>query len=429
MQTQMDVETLMEKWTDAALEGAGVQHSGLSEEGQVALAQVLENADTRDVMGHLFEANNTTGTLGGTLNGGADASAYKFRPVSLSLVRRTLPELFANKICGVQAMATPVGLAYAMRSYYEGTEIESGWEQVPVFSGFTGSTRGTSGTADAGTGAVTTSAEAWSTLAVDTTAYPRLQIKVDQKMIEALPRKLAASFSLESIADLRAMLNIDLEKQIVDYMNFEVIAELDREILARCKTAAITSATGGSQLSSAVPYSTSIDISAGLTYDRTGDKIARALNGILFQSEEIAKATKRAPGNIAVCSGRVITMLQGCGSAFTPINTNVNGNQYKPGGISAVGTINGNITVYRDQYATDDYALVAYKGNDAQDSGVIFSPYNMGVQNVAIDPNNFGKIIGVMSRYAITDSLYGSGRYYRSIKFTNTDTVVPGLSS
>lgn len=426
-------EALMEKWTDPELGKLAVDQAGISYEDQVALAQILENVDTRDMQGQFLTEgiNNGLSTVGGLTNGSADANAYQFRPISLALVRRTFPELFANKIAGVQAMATPVGLAYAMRVYYEGTSVEMGWEKVPEYSGFTGSTRGTSGTADAGTGAVASSAEGWQALSGTTAnAYPRADIKFDQKTIQAVSRKLAATFSLESIADIKAMLNVDIERQIVDYLNYEVIAEMDREILASVKAAAIDTTVGGARESTAVAYSTTVDCTAGMTYDNTGSKLGRVVSAILLQSEMIALATKRGPGNIVVCSPRVVTALQCAGAPmFNPIAVNVNGTQYKSGGVSLVGTLNGNISVYRDQYATDDYALVAYKGNDNQDAGIVFSPYMMGIQNTAIDPNTFGKILGVMSRYALTSSLYGSGRYYRSIKFTNLSSLIAGTAA
>ncbi|MFW6172600.1 MAG: hypothetical protein ACOC5T_02545 [Elusimicrobiota bacterium] len=41
-----------------------------------------------------------------------------FSPIAFALVRRTFPDLFSNKVCGVQPMTQPVGLAYAMRIIY-----------------------------------------------------------------------------------------------------------------------------------------------------------------------------------------------------------------------------------------------------------------------------------------------------------------------
>ena len=55
---------------------------------------------------------------------GGDAKAV-FAPVSLALVRRVYPQLFANVLVGVQAMQGPVGLAYAMRTVYK-DELDKG---------------------------------------------------------------------------------------------------------------------------------------------------------------------------------------------------------------------------------------------------------------------------------------------------------------
>ena len=41
-----------------------------------------------------------------------------FGAVSMALVRRTFPTLFANQFCNVQPMKTPIGLAYSMRVIY-----------------------------------------------------------------------------------------------------------------------------------------------------------------------------------------------------------------------------------------------------------------------------------------------------------------------
>jgi hypothetical protein len=46
-----------------------------------------------------------------------------FKPIALALVRRTFPELFANKITGIQPMAAPVGLAYALRHVYNDDDV------------------------------------------------------------------------------------------------------------------------------------------------------------------------------------------------------------------------------------------------------------------------------------------------------------------
>src|SRR5690606_21295541 len=107
----------------------------------------------------------------GLSNGVASLDAYKFRPVALALVRRAFPDLFANKIVGVQAMSTPVGLAYALRVVYNDVNnIEAAWDNVPEYAGYTGSTRGTSAELDATSGTGDLSATVGATGIYDTSA-------------------------------------------------------------------------------------------------------------------------------------------------------------------------------------------------------------------------------------------------------------------
>ncbi len=95
--------------------------------------------------------------------------------------------------------------------------------------------------------------------------------------------------------------------------------------------------------------------------------------------------------------------------------------------ISESGISNGTITVYRDSYATSDFALVGFKGPGISDGGLIFSPYVTGLMSKTIADADFSPRIGVMSRYALTETLLGAGRYYRLINYTNLATTI-GLS-
>ena len=113
------------------------------------LAQLLENQESKDFNGQEVFLSESDGVVNvgqlasdGLSNGASSLDAYKFRPVALALVRRSFPDLFANKIVGVQAMSTPVGLAYALRVVYNDVNnIEAAWDNVPEYAGYTGSTR------------------------------------------------------------------------------------------------------------------------------------------------------------------------------------------------------------------------------------------------------------------------------------------------
>src|ERR1700722_17535398 len=59
-----------------------------------------------------------TNVMGASSSTAGTGPIDTFDPVLISLVRRTLPNLIAYDICGVQPMTGPTGLIFAMRSRY-----------------------------------------------------------------------------------------------------------------------------------------------------------------------------------------------------------------------------------------------------------------------------------------------------------------------
>lgn len=401
------------------------------------MAVLLENQERIDVRRELNEADISTANYGSNAGDGA-----RFSPIALALVRRTFPDLFAHKVVGVQALASPLGFAYALRYAYDIAGVpptgntpgltafnggvdtyEAGFRKVGEYSGYTGSTPGsanvnalsaiynfaTTATAgQGGTGALTSVAEAWKL----GSTMPNMKLFLDKVAIEAKSRKLGASFSLEAAQDLKSIQGIEIEREMLNILNYEIVAELDRELLFKLISVSLDTTKGGEAV-------TVFDVSAA-DGRWSQEKFSNIVNVIVKKSNDIATATFRAAGNFCVVSPRVATALQAAGPQFTANTAEVNASQT----LAEVGKINGTITVYRDPFAPVDYALVGYKGPGISDSGVIYSPFITGLFNRAVRPDDFGINIGVMSRYAITDSLLGAGRYYRTIQFTNLDKVI-----
>jgi hypothetical protein len=420
------------------------------------LSVLLENQENKDFSGEMLtEATNgaiNTGTLGGFTGGVADADSWKFRPIALALVRRTFPDLFANKIVGVQAMSTPVGLAYALRAIYaDGNGNEAAWDLVDYYGGYTGSQHGSSailqGNGDntsasdgikdtSGSGADTSAAEGWTIsggcniLTSGTTypdgcdAWPQLKMRIDQVAITAKTRKLAASFSLEAAQDVKAMQGLDIEREMVNFLQYEVTAELDRELLARVKEASVDTNNGGEIIQAIDLTGWNGQTVNGIDGRWSGEKYMNIIASIIYQSNKIAIKTRRGPGNFVVVSPSIATALQAAGHQFVQYTQNVNPTTV----MAAIGKLNGTMDVYRDQYARSEYALVGYKGPGISDCGVIFSPYIMGLTQRAISPSDFSPRIGVMARYAITNTLLGAGRYYRLLPFYNVNKLIAGAS-
>ncbi len=90
---------------------------------RVITAQVLENTETalseyRDhsqFMLHEAAPTNSMGTSSSTAGAG---NIDTFDPIIMSLLRRSMPNLIAYELAGVQAMTGPTGLIFAMRTRY-----------------------------------------------------------------------------------------------------------------------------------------------------------------------------------------------------------------------------------------------------------------------------------------------------------------------
>ena len=74
-------------------------------------------------------ATGYQGLTGGSVNGGVDGTLNAdlgpragFDPVLISLIRRSMPNLIAYDICGVQPMSGPTGMIFAMRAMYDGPD-------------------------------------------------------------------------------------------------------------------------------------------------------------------------------------------------------------------------------------------------------------------------------------------------------------------
>ena len=427
---KFDRKAALDKWMNikGKLSVRDIQNSDIRQSMSVLL-QNQENLDTRE----LNEGVQSTLDIGSNYGDGA-----KFSPIALALVRRTFPDLFAHKVVGVQAMNGPVGLAYALRYAYDVAGVpptstfnggsdnyEAGFRALNQYSGYTGSVPGsalstavsalynasTSATyGQFGTGALTSAAEAWKV----SQTMPNMKLFLDKVAIEAKTRKLGASFTLESAQDLKSMQGIEIEREMLNILNYEVGAELDREILGKMMQVSIDVSKGGEA-------PTVIDAATNALDGRwSQEKFSNIVNIIVKKSNDIAISTGRNAGNYVIVSPRIATALQAAGPQFTANSSDVNASN----ALAEIGKINNVITVFRDNLAAIDYALVGYKGPTISDTGIIYSPYITGLFNSAIDPYTFGKNIGVMSRYSVVDSLLGAGRYYRSIVVNNLATVL-----
>ena len=126
-------EQLQEKWKPL------LEYEGLDEikdsHRKAVTAVLLENQEKflkeeqafSSGLNLMEQPTNSSGT--GGFGGGATSTGpvAGFDPVLISLIRRSMPNLVAYDLAGVQPMSGPTGLIFAMRSRY-GTNRTTGTE-------------------------------------------------------------------------------------------------------------------------------------------------------------------------------------------------------------------------------------------------------------------------------------------------------------
>ena len=360
-------------------------------------AVVLENQERamREEKQALFEtvpANNIAGS------GSTEIDRYD--PILISLVRRSLPNLMAYDVAGVQPMTGPTGLIFAMKSRYstqDGTEALFN-EADTDFSG-TGTHAGSnpvSGTYTRGTGITTANAENLG----DSPAFGEMAFSIEKTTVTAKTRALKAEYTVELAQDLKAIHGLDAEGELANILSQEILAEINREVI---RTIYRVAKPGAASTASAGTFDLDVDSNGRWSVER--------IKGLIFQIERdanvIAQETRRGRGNFIVCSSDVAAALAMAGKLdYTPALSGNDGLSSDDTGNTFAGTLNGRYKVFIDPYsantnAASQFVMVGYKGSTAYDAGLFYCPY-VPLQMVrAIDPNTFQPKIGFKTRYGM----------------------------
>ena len=398
----------------------------------------------------------------------ADAVA-NWDPVLISLVRRSMPNLMAYDICGVQPMSGPTGLIFAMKARMgEGaTNVgEALFDEADTADGnvtLTGSQAGAEPGVlnDSGaTAAVTTDAaipDIWgvntagdyNVKGADTTAageaygasgslFQDMGFTIEKATVTARTRALRAAYTLELAQDLKAIHGLDAEAELSNILSTEILAEINREVV---RTIYVTAKEGAQ--TTADPGIMNLDT------DSNGRWSVEKFKGLMFQIErdcnDIGILTRRGKGNILVASADVASALSMAGVLDIGGGANGSGNMNvdpSPEGSTFAGTINGRIKVYVDPYnsvvsasAANNWYVAGYRGSNAYDAGLFYCPY-VPLQMVrAVSEATFQPRIAFKTRYgmavnpmsetsaAITAGSQpftpSSNTYYRRVRVSN----------
>ena len=426
--SQTNYQALVEKW------GPILEHESFSaiedNHKKSVTATILENTEKA-----LKESGDTSMNMSSLLTeaptNATGANVDNYDPVLISLVRRSMPNLMAYDIAGVQPMTGPTGLIFAMRSRQTSqTGTEAFYNEADTTFAGTGTQTGSIPVTDpantslfeTGTGMPTATAEDLG----DGTTMAEMAFSIEKVTVSAKSRALKAEYTTELAQDLKAVHGLDAETELANILQSEILTEINRELVRTIYSTAVQGATGTA--------------SAGtfdLDVDANGRWSVEKFKGLMFQIEQeanaIAKGTRRGKGNIVICSSDVASALQMAGVLdYAPainsaaLNVDDTGNTF-------AGVLNGRYRVYVDPYAGANYMVVGYKGSSAFDAGLFYCPY-VPLQMVrAIGENTFQPKIGFKTRYGMVSNPFADGtaaatqgaltaetnQYYRSVRVTN----------
>ena len=400
-------EDLLNKWKQV------LEHSALPEIGNshktAVTAQILENTESAIREGQSYGAGaQLLGEAAPTNNTG---EVQNYDPVLINLVRRSMPNLVAYDIVGVQPMTGPTGLIFAMRSLYGGQNDgdatatkEALYNEADTdFSGTGTHANGLgSGSETTGSGLATGTAEALGD--ADNNSFAEMSFQIDKVSVTAKSRALKAEYTSELAQDLKAIHGLDAEQELSNMLSAELLAEINREVV---RTVYTTAKAGALATDVATAGTFNLDV------DSNGRWSVEKFKGLMFQIEKeanaIAKETRRGKGNIIICSSDVASALQMAGVLdYTPALA-ANNLSVDDTGNTFVGVLNGRFKVYIDPYSGSNYIVVGYKGSSAFDAGIFYCPY-VPLQMVrAVGENSFQAKIGFKTRYGMVANPFASG--------------------
>jgi hypothetical protein len=438
-------DKLVEKWAPVLNE----ESAGTIKDAhrKAVTAAILENQEIA-----LREERSQQHYLAETAPAGANTGSIgTWDPVLISLVRRSMPNLMAYDVAGVQPMTGPTGLIFAMKSRYDAGTTGSTEALFNEANTRHAGTKSTAAVSQEGSGLDVTNAGSPNTIDSDrvtdlataamstdsaealgdsaSNAFEQMGFTIEKATVTAKSRALKAEYTLELAQDLKAIHGLDAETELANILSTEILAEINREVIRTINSQAKTGA---------LQSNTAINGVFDLSSDADGRWSVEKFKGLIVQIEReantIAKETRRGKGNFIICSSDVASALAASGMLdYTPaLSTNLNVDDT---GNTFAGVLNGRTRVYIDPYASADYVTVGYKGTNPYDAGIFYCPYVPLTMVRAVGEDNFQPKIGFKTRYGMASNPFvgstpanglaaaKSNQYYRIFRVDNILTT------
>ncbi len=403
---------------------------GLDDYKRLSLETMFENTQQ-------WMINETTNT----------GNVGTFTTYAFPIIRRVMPDLFANELVSVQPIPMPTGMIFYLDFEYssalnlDATPVLTGGERVnlqanfhPLYSG--GAVRGDyvgdgDGANDTfivtyfpvtanselvyvdnvlqtptvdynivvATGTITFAGGSIpalnSAVTVDYQVAPgegglprEIDLRISSDSVYAETKRLRAQWTIESQQDLMAYHGLDAENELMGVVANTVQREIDQQIITDLRTAAsLPTGAGNVNWTQAIAPAYS---GSQREWDMTLYNAIIDANALIY-NRRMVNATWIVAGSGA-CTR--LEKLEG----FTEVHRDWAATGM---GMERFGILKNRFNVYKDPWAPADSMLVGYKGQSMMETGYVYSPYiPLYTSPVIIDPNDFTPRRGIMSRYA-----------------------------
>jgi hypothetical protein len=243
----------------------------------------------------------------------------------------------------------------------------------------------------------------------------QMTVRIVSQSVTVQSRKLKAELTIELIKDMQTQHGASADKEIMYFLETEIVNDMNQEIINKYKEIAIAEANFA-----VATFATSAGRHGKEMYSGLYDRIIK-------DKVNLSARNRRGAGNILIATAGVISALYSL-EKFTEIKLAPGIKPLNNSSMNFVGTLVDGTKVYQDWFANSEYYMVIYKGEGAFDNGIVFSPYAPIEILTATDPKTLQPIIGLHTRYGLTvNSLTntagtGVSDYcsLRVIDFTNT---------
>lgn len=259
----------------------------------------------------------------------------------------------------------------------------------------------------------------------DRATMKSMKMKIEKTSVDVQTRILKAEYSTELAQDLKAVHGLDAETELVNILEYEIAAELDRDLVDAIHS---NCTAGGTWSYGAVGQTMGSSLTATASTTNVADarwemeKFRTLYTRIVREANAVALQTRVGAANFIIASLNVVSALE---TLSNFMYSQVPGNVEPQIGVAKVGTLDGRFTVYLDTFAFNDFFIVGFKGQGNMNTGIIYCPY-VPLQMVKVtDPTTFQPLIGFKTRDCIISNLFGANRYYRKVlcDFTGSSYV------